>query len=251
VGVLPGLHKPLFVFVRLHRPLYASTLTGLKESSPVRFFLIFLGPKQRRLDYFEVGRVFAIMMVDKDFRKNAYNATCREHLLRGLRNFLDSTVVLPLMKDVTLHSLRAMHDQFRLFRRHRRLRATSAHIHQLTDSMKMNVYELSNKSPKDPLRQSQTSIDGSSVGPRNYVTIFYAITSVSHLSGDRVVQVAAATRRRWPGWPHDRQCASNRRVNGSAGLTCSLPLLTDYTVDGSPPASSYAPAERQCEQRRQ
>ncbi|KAF8568177.1 hypothetical protein P879_04175 [Paragonimus westermani] len=71
VGVLPGLQKPLFMFVRLHRPLYASTLTELKESFPVRFFLIFLGPKRRRLDYFEVGRVFATMMVDKvsDFRR--------------------------------------------------------------------------------------------------------------------------------------------------------------------------------------
>ncbi|KAF5395052.1 hypothetical protein PHET_08444, partial [Paragonimus heterotremus] len=229
VGVLPKLRKPLFVFVRLHRPLYSSNLTELKESFPIRFFLIFLGPKRHRLDYYEVGRVLATMMVDKDFRKNAYTATCREHLLHGLCNFLDSTIVLPLFSDVTPRNLLAMHDQIRLFRRQRRLQATSAHTHQLSDSVKMGVCELSNKSSEDPLYQSQTQ-------------------TTSHAPiGDRVVQVAAATRSRWSGWPHDQQCISNRRVDGTVGLTCSLP--TDSIAAGSPPVSSNAPAERQSEQR--
>ncbi|KAF7260298.1 hypothetical protein EG68_02283 [Paragonimus skrjabini miyazakii] len=231
VGVLPKLRRPLFVFVRLHRPLYASNLTELKESFPIRFFLIFLGPERRHLDYYEVGRVFATMMVDKDFRKNAYTATCREHLLHGLRNFLDSTIVLSLINDVTPRSLLAMHDHIRLFRRHRRLRATSAHTYQLTESVKMDVCKLSNKSSKDSLYQSQTQ-------------------TTSHVPiGDRVVQVVAATRNRWSGWPHDRQFIGNRRANVTAGLTCSPPLPTDSTAAGSPPIFSYAPAEWQSEQR--
>ncbi|KAF8568178.1 hypothetical protein P879_04176 [Paragonimus westermani] len=130
-------------------------------------------------------------------------------------------------------------------------------MHQLTDSMKMDVCELSNMSPKDPLRQRQTQATSHEpiesfrrqVSPATQLCHYFVISSASHLSGDRVVQMAAATRRRWPGWPHDRQCVSNRRVNGSADLTCSLPLLTDYAAAGSPPTSLYAPAGRQCEQR--
>ncbi|KAF6774109.1 hypothetical protein AHF37_12666, partial [Paragonimus kellicotti] len=168
--------RPLFVFVRLHRPLYASNLTELDESFPIRFFLIFLGPKRRHLDYCEVGRVFATMMVDKDFRKNAYNATCREHLLRGLCNFLGSTIVLPLISDLTPRSLLAMHDQIRLFRRHRRLQATSAHTHQLTDSAKMDVCELSNKSPKNPPYQNQTQTTSqASIGMYVFACLFLSV----------------------------------------------------------------------------
>ncbi|CAH8656871.1 unnamed protein product [Dicrocoelium dendriticum] len=65
VGVLPGLRKPLFTFIRLYRPAYSSELTELHDAYPIRFVLLFLGPQQSNVDYCEVGRVLATMMVDR------------------------------------------------------------------------------------------------------------------------------------------------------------------------------------------
>ncbi|TGZ69758.1 hypothetical protein CRM22_003559 [Opisthorchis felineus] len=121
VGVLPGLRTPLLVFLRLHRPLFIPDFTELSDSYPVRFVVLFLGPDRRHLDYGEVGRVLATMMVDKAFRSVAFTASCRDDLLDGLRVFLDTTIVVPLLSDITPRSLLAMHDQIRLFRHSRQL----------------------------------------------------------------------------------------------------------------------------------
>ncbi|GAA53354.1 anion exchange protein 2, partial [Clonorchis sinensis] len=121
VGVLPGLRTPLLVFLRLHRSLFIPDFTELSDSYPVRFVVLFLGPDRRHLDYGEVGRVLATMMVDKAFRSVAYTASCRDDLLDGLRVFLDTTIVVPLLSDITPRSLLAMHDQIRLFRHSRQL----------------------------------------------------------------------------------------------------------------------------------
>ncbi|KER27272.1 hypothetical protein T265_05675 [Opisthorchis viverrini] len=119
VGVLPGLRTPLLVFLRLHRSLFIADFAELSDSYPIRFVVLFLGPDRRHLDYGEVGRVLATMMVDKAFRSVAYTASSRDDLLDGLRVFLDTTIVVPLLSDITPRSLLAMHDQIRLFRHSR------------------------------------------------------------------------------------------------------------------------------------
>ncbi|THD21213.1 Anion exchange protein 2 [Fasciola hepatica] len=118
VGILPGLRRPMLAFIRLQRALFAYGLTELRDSHPVRFLILFFGPERRHLDYSEVGRVIATMMVDKAFRRTAYTAVSREDLMDGLRTFLDTTIVLPMLSDITPKSLLAMNDQLRLFRRH-------------------------------------------------------------------------------------------------------------------------------------
>ncbi|VDP84036.1 unnamed protein product [Echinostoma caproni] len=119
VGVLPGLRRPMLAFIRFQRALFAPGFTELRDAHPIRFLILFLGPERRHLDYNEVGRVIATMMIDRVFRRTAYTAVCREDLLDGLRTFLDTTIVLPMLSEITPKSLLAMHDQLRLFRRHR------------------------------------------------------------------------------------------------------------------------------------
>uniref|UniRef100_A0A8C3RIL5 Anion exchange protein n=1 Tax=Cyanoderma ruficeps TaxID=181631 RepID=A0A8C3RIL5_9PASS len=93
VGCAAFLEQPMLAFVRLKD---AVTLDGVLDVSiPTRFLVVVLGPDTPQISYHEIGRAIATMMAERVFRRDAYLAEARQDLVRGVEDFLDSSIVLP------------------------------------------------------------------------------------------------------------------------------------------------------------
>uniref|UniRef100_A0A8C3N324 Anion exchange protein n=1 Tax=Geospiza parvula TaxID=87175 RepID=A0A8C3N324_GEOPR len=106
VGCAAFLEQPMLAFVRLKD---AVTLDGVLDVSiPVRFLVVVLGPDTPQISYHEIGRAIATMMSERVFRRDAYLAEGRQELLRGVEDFLDSSIVLPPTEAPNEQLLRAL-----------------------------------------------------------------------------------------------------------------------------------------------
>ncbi|NWV12041.1 B3AT protein, partial [Ptilonorhynchus violaceus] len=93
VGCAAFLEQPTLAFVRLKD---AVTLDGVLDMAlPVRFLVVVLGPDTPHISYHEIGRAIATMMSERVFRQDAYLASGRQDLVRGVESFLDASIVLP------------------------------------------------------------------------------------------------------------------------------------------------------------
>ena len=93
VGKVSFLRKPVMAFVRL---LEARELGDvLSVPLPVRFIFILLGPEDGTSDFHEIGRSISTLMSNVDFHNSAYQADTKRDLLRSIKTFLDSSIVLP------------------------------------------------------------------------------------------------------------------------------------------------------------
>ncbi|XP_032934856.1 band 3 anion transport protein [Catharus ustulatus] len=106
VGCAAFLEQPVLAFVRLKD---AVTLDGVLDVSvPVRFLVVVLGPDTPQISYHEIGRAIATMMSERVFRRDAYLAEARQDLVRGVEDFLDSSIVLPPSEPPNEQLLRAL-----------------------------------------------------------------------------------------------------------------------------------------------
>ncbi|TRZ05580.1 hypothetical protein HGM15179_021527, partial [Zosterops borbonicus] len=100
------LEQPMLAFVRLKD---AVTLNGVLDvSTPARFLVVVLGPDTPHISYHEMGRAIATMMSERVFRRDAYLAEARQDLVRGVEDFLDSSIVLPPTEGPNEQLLRAL-----------------------------------------------------------------------------------------------------------------------------------------------
>uniref|UniRef100_A0A8C3UYC3 Anion exchange protein n=1 Tax=Catharus ustulatus TaxID=91951 RepID=A0A8C3UYC3_CATUS len=105
-GCAAFLEQPVLAFVRLKD---AVTLDGVLDVSvPVRFLVVVLGPDTPQISYHEIGRAIATMMSERVFRRDAYLAEARQDLVRGVEDFLDSSIVLPPSEPPNEQLLRAL-----------------------------------------------------------------------------------------------------------------------------------------------
>ena len=80
---LPGLEKPLVVFVRLQRPINLSAPDGI----PVQYFFVMLGPTDSAALHLETLMHLARMTSDDEFRYALSEAHSRDDLLKAFREF--------------------------------------------------------------------------------------------------------------------------------------------------------------------
>ena len=81
------------VFLRLEAATELYTLLEVKLRS--RFVVLIVGPKDRHIQLYEIGRVIATCMADDVCRELFYAAQNREQVIEAVRNFNKSTMVIP------------------------------------------------------------------------------------------------------------------------------------------------------------
>jgi len=94
-GKLPGLLKPLSVFIRLEKAIVLPTLPEVDV--PTRFLYILISPtdSQRAGGCSDTGRAMGTAFSDRNFIKEIYNADSKEELVESLDNYIDSIKTLP------------------------------------------------------------------------------------------------------------------------------------------------------------
>jgi hypothetical protein len=102
--------------VRLADDFHAEGVTEVDTLS-LRFIFILLVPSDYSVEPIEVGRVFASLLVNKDFRARAYTAQYREDIISSVASVLTSTVVIPLSKHITKEGLNGMMEHILKFKR--------------------------------------------------------------------------------------------------------------------------------------
>ena len=81
------------VFLRLEAATELSSLLEVKLRS--RFIVLIIGPKDRHIQLYEIGRVVATCMADDVCRELFYSAQSRENIIEAVRNFNKNTMVIP------------------------------------------------------------------------------------------------------------------------------------------------------------
>ncbi|KAM6399439.1 band 3 anion transport protein [Rhynochetos jubatus] len=106
VGDVSYLEQLTLAFVRLKAAVPLDAV--LEVPLPVRFLFVVLGPPRLHINYHEIGRAVATMMSERVFRQDAYLAESGDDLLRGVKEFLEASIVLPPTETPSEQLLRSL-----------------------------------------------------------------------------------------------------------------------------------------------
>lgn len=157
-GIANFLEQPTIAFIRLTKAVKIANI--LEVAIPIRFIVIFLGPKIEDLNYHEKGRSISTLLCNKHFRHKAYNANNRKDLMSAINEFLDESIVLPPGKidKETLLPLEELKEKAEMIRmRKRRARFDQYKTHHITEDQLMFLsekFDAGQKKPDGPLKKT-------------------------------------------------------------------------------------------------
>nr|AKN21412.1 slc4a-7 [Schmidtea mediterranea] len=99
VGILPTIERTHSLFMRLDQPVYEDGL--LDTYCPLRIIFIIFGPKSREEELLEVGRVFGIMLSNREFREMVYRAESKLDVISASKQFVENSALVHLNRRIT------------------------------------------------------------------------------------------------------------------------------------------------------
>ena len=93
VAPLDFVKEPKLVFLRLEA---ATELPGVLEVRlKTRFVVVIIGPMDRHIQLYEIGRAMATCLADDICKEIVYSAQCKNDIVNAVHQFNRSTMVIP------------------------------------------------------------------------------------------------------------------------------------------------------------